>query len=1035
MKEIPSEMIIMENKARRDILSSPYDAYTGIGSPIERMKITYMGKGSFWSYEIPITMYNENKEFIDKLEESGSIEDVVKGTGISVDQFIILLTQLRFKYDFEFWAFTTVKIQDKESKLEIPFRLNRPQRRVLSRFEKMRIERVPIRAIILKARQWGGSTFVQIYMAWIQLIHRTNWHSAIIADVEDQARNIRGMYSRLASRYPESIGKIEFNPFEGSTKNRVIKGRNCIVGVGSVQKPDSLRSFDFAMTHMCIAPGTLIPTKDGFLKKIEELGINDQVITHTGAYAKIKSVTGTKPNEFNGSGSSINITPWLGHPINMTPNHPVFTNRGWVQASDLKKSDMLSMPVRRITNEIKEIKLGVTKDRVRGGGIKSKEGGKVMPISTELGFAFGYYLAEGSLHYNKAGANEIQLSRHDKETSFGDRAVKALTGYFSSHYRKKRIGTLTTLETIYGTVLARFIDKELGVKANKRIPDWFFKCGEEFLKGVLEGYLSGDGSKSNEKQDSYELASIRVTTVSSSLAMQIRDVAASLGLGWAAIDKREKGNYYGRNCKKTYIVRWAGKSARNIRNLLGWYAPYNGHSYSEKTIISDGFVWIKIRKIEASRVDLVYDVEVDHTDHSFRTIYFSVKNSEVGLWKSTPQKSAEDLVQGVRATVPDVPDSLAVLESTAKGVGNFFHREWQVAVSGESSYDPIFVPWHEIERYQKHIPDIHKFITWVKGDEYAMYLWSLGATLEGIKWYFDTKRGENYDDWRMKSEFPSTAEEAFQSTGRRVFAPGYVQLARKTCQKPLIFGDMFPLIKGKEAFDNMRFEPSDKGLLLVWEKPDTTVQVSDRYVVVVDIGGRTDKADWSVIKVFDRYWMMDGGKPVVVATWRGHIDQDLVSWKAAQIAKWYNNALLVVESNSLDTEETEGDHFLTVLDEIVKFYPNIYARVDPEKVRQGIPIKYGFQTNMSTKPMVIDLLNGALREEMYYERDLRACDEFDTYEIKPNGKYGAVDGCHDDLVMATAIGLWICFKHLPTPHLIERSAAKTSKKIVSEASI
>jgi hypothetical protein len=59
----------------------------------------------------------------------------------------------------------------------------------------------------------------------------------------------------------------------------------------------------------------------------------------------------------------------------------------------------------------------------------------------------------------------------------------------------------------------------------------------------------------------------------------------------------------------------------------------------------------------------------------------------------------------------------------------------------------------------------------------------------------------------------------------------------------------------------------------------------------------------------------------------------------------------------------------------------------------------------------------------------------DTYEIKPNGTMGAVDGCHDDIVMATAIGLWACFKYLPLPKVITYTQGSLSKKIISEATI
>jgi hypothetical protein len=43
----------------------------------------------------------------------------------------------------------------------------------------------------------------------------------------------------------------------------------------------------------------------------------------------------------------------------------------------------------------------------------------------------------------------------------------------------------------------------------------------------------------------------------------------------------------------------------------------------------------------------------------------------------------------------------------------------------------------------------------------------------------------------MKSEFPTTSIESFQSTGQRVFHPLYVSNARKSCEQPAMVGDLF----------------------------------------------------------------------------------------------------------------------------------------------------------------------------------------------------------------------------------------------------
>lgn len=66
--------------------------------------------------------------------------------------------RLRCRHDFEFWAVTCVRIKDKRSSKLVPFRLNRPQRRVLAMMEEKRTDGEPIRMIMLKARQWGGRT-------------------------------------------------------------------------------------------------------------------------------------------------------------------------------------------------------------------------------------------------------------------------------------------------------------------------------------------------------------------------------------------------------------------------------------------------------------------------------------------------------------------------------------------------------------------------------------------------------------------------------------------------------------------------------------------------------------------------------------------------------------------------------------------------------------------------------------------------------------------------------------------------------------
>ena len=65
---------------------------------------------------------------------------------------------LRFRHDFAYWAATCVSIKDKCRGRRVRFVLNYAQRRLLAAFERQRLAGRPIRTILLKARQWGGST-------------------------------------------------------------------------------------------------------------------------------------------------------------------------------------------------------------------------------------------------------------------------------------------------------------------------------------------------------------------------------------------------------------------------------------------------------------------------------------------------------------------------------------------------------------------------------------------------------------------------------------------------------------------------------------------------------------------------------------------------------------------------------------------------------------------------------------------------------------------------------------------------------------
>lgn len=445
--------------------------------------------------------------------------------------------------------------------------------------------------------------------------------------------------------------------------------------------------------------------------------------------------------------------------------------------------------------------------------------------------------------------------------------------------------------------------------------------------------------------------------------------------------------------------------------------------------------------------------------------YSLVHLSEVGLWQKTEGKSPQDIVRSACSGILLEPFTMIVMESTPNGTGNFFHTEYTAAADPtiKSQYEALFISWFQIEQYSKQFAsadEMREFAQWLyenrenayvpsNREESGRYLWSLwekGATLEAINWYIEERAGK--DDFAvMASEFPSDDVEAFVHSGSMVFDKYRVKKFERFCKQPQYIGEVYADgDEGEDALSNLRFRADRQGLLSIWAMPETFegYEVVNRYLTVVDVGGRSNKADWSVIVVFDRLSMIDGSEPPsVVAQWYGHCDIDQLAWRAAQIAAFYDNSLLVIESNTLETHDKErqvegGDQSQYILNQISDIYPNLYARKQSEdEIRKGAPRKYGFHTNVSTKPMIISTLIKVVRDRLYIERDKRCLDEYNTYERKQNGAYGAITGKHDDLLMTRAIGLHICFREMDMPEwvpIVNRTLRK-DRSPVSEASI
>lgn len=417
--------------------------------------------------------------------------------------------------------------------------------------------------------------------------------------------------------------------------------------------------------------------------------------------------------------------------------------------------------------------------------------------------------------------------------------------------------------------------------------------------------------------------------------------------------------------------------------------------------------------------------------------------SECAYWKATETKTAEKLITNIDGGIATIANTIIVLESTANGNSGYFYDTYQLGKKDvETLWKSVFVPFFYIENdmisldYDTKLRLAENIIRYKNVSEakdecheswkYIYELWEKGATLEHIAWYIK-KRSAYTSHEQMASEAPSDDIECFASSGGRVWSLYFVERQRKTYVKQYVWRGDVRAIQGMRhnglyMEKTLNYSLLDKtreedGELFIWKHPDA-LKTSGQYIVVVDVGGRGDKADYSVITVLNRWHTRRGGALEVVARWRGHLRYDIMAWKAVAIAMYYKNALLVFESNTFDKKKAEasdyideGDHIRGILNVIGDTYQNLYTRPnkDEESIKIGGDAYIGFETNKKTKQDIVDEFTIMFEDDHFIDPDDRFYVEAGIYERRPNGSYGNIvgKGNHDDILMTDMIGVYV----------------------------
>ena len=286
----------------------------------------------------------------------------------------------------------------------------------------------------------------------------------------------------------------------------------------------------------------------------------------------------------------------------------------------------------------------------------------------------------------------------------------------------------------------------------------------------------------------------------------------------------------------------------------------------------------------------------------------------------------------------------AIVLSTPNGVGNFFHKTWVAAESGENKFNTIRLPWHLHPERDQAWRDKQTELSGVKG----------------------------------------AAQECdcdFSTSGNQVVSVDILEFYKQTYIKDPI----------ERRGNNQDY--------WIWDYPN----YSKNYILVADCA-RGDGGDYSAFHVIDIENMEQvaeykgqlttkdyGNMLVSVATEYNNalliVENNNVGWATLQ---------QIIDRDYPNTFYSSTD--LTIVD-VERSYTNKLNSAEKKMVP-------GFTTTSKNRPLVVSKLESFFREKSLIIKSIRLYEELNVF-IWNGPKAEAMKGYNDDLVMSLSIGLWV----------------------------
>lgn len=356
------------------------------------------------------------------------------------------------------------------------------------------------------------------------------------------------------------------------------------------------------------------------------------------------------------------------------------------------------------------------------------------------------------------------------------------------------------------------------------------------------------------------------------------------------------------------------------------------------------------------------------------------------------EETMTSLLQGV----PDEPETMVFLETTANGENEFcewWRQKEDEVEAGQTDWTLIFLSWKFHAEYSRaFITESEKehFVKTMNDDEKTV-MTKHALTLEQMNWRRFIIKDKCFGKVKkFNQEYPLTADEAFTTTGKRIFTDDLTEahdiVKPGKLSEPLHVGNVVM------ADNRATFISAQNGFFKMYKPP----MKGHRYVIASDSSDGVPGGDPACAQVLDRTtWEQ-------VGVLHGNIPPDIFGDNLFALGSFYYWALIIPELNN------QG--LVTVLRLRDLGYPRITTHertmvLDAGSGKVETTEELGWRTTEKNKPIIINDLQGALRGMLIILHDQMTMREIKHYSVLKDGKFGGAGGHHDDRVMALMLAV------------------------------